>query len=143
MELIARELNDLALLAKKQGVTVHYHNHSWEFENDALIFKSIGRYASDLCFGLDTGWAFYSGYDPVELMDQYPGRFHYVHIRDFNKTTREFVDLGSGDMDFTRLMKKLSDILGPEDWAVVEYETGAEDMNRYKLAFEYMKQYVH
>lgn len=141
VELIARELNELALLAKEQGVTVHYHNHSWEFDNDALIFRSIGRYAPDLYFGLDTGWAFSSGYDPVELMDQYPGRFHYVHLRDFDKATKQYVELGSGDMDYIRLTNKLKEVLGPEDWAIVEYETGDEDINRYKLAFEYITKY--
>ncbi len=141
VELIARGLNELALLAKEQGVMVHYHNHSWEFEHDALIFKSIGSYAPDLNFGLDTGWAYSSGYDPVDLMDQYPGRFHYVHLRDYDKATKEFVDLGSGDMDYIRLTNKLKEILEPEDWAIVEYETGDEDINRYQSAYEYIAKY--
>ncbi len=142
VKLIAQELNELALLAKEQGVRVHYHNHSWEFDNDALIFKSIGTYAPELYFGLDTGWAFSSGYDPVELMEQYPGRFHYVHLRDYNKGTKEFVDLGSGDMDYLRLTNKLKEILDPEDWAIVEYEKGDEDMNRYMAAFQFVKNYI-
>lgn len=142
MKLIARGLNELALLAKEKGVSVHYHNHSWEFENDALIFKSIGEYASDLYFGLDTGWAFSSGYDPVDLMDQYPGRFHYVHLRDYDQATKQYVDLGSGDMNYNRLMTKLNEILSPEDWAIVEYETGDEDINRYKSAYEYISKFI-
>lgn len=142
VELIARGLNELALLAKEQGVMVHYHNHSWEFDHDALIFKSIGRYAPDLNFGLDTGWVFSSGYDPVELMDEYPGRFHYVHLRDYDKTMKQYVPLGTGDMDYTRLMNKLKEVLGSEDWAIVEYETGDEDINRYKLAFEYITKFI-
>ena len=142
VEMIARELNELALLAKEQGVRVHYHNHSWEFDNDALIFNSIGKYAPDLYFGLDTGWAFSSGYDPVELMNQYPGRFHYVHLRDYDKATKQFVALGSGDMDYIRLTNKLKEVLDYEDWAIVEYETGDEDMNRYKLAYEYITKYM-
>ena len=142
VKLIAQGLNELAILAMEQGVVIHYHNHSWEFDNDALIFKSIGCYAPDLNFGLDTGWAFFSGYDPVELMEQYPGRFHYVHLRDYNKTSKEFVNLGNGDMDYQRLTNKLKEILSQEDWAIVEYETGDEDINRYQSAFEYIKRYL-
>lgn len=137
----AEELNKLALIAKRQGVKLHYHNHSWEFDNDALIFHSLGKYAPDLYFALDTGWAYSSGYDPVELMNQYPDRIHYVHLRDYSLEKGEYVDLGKGDMDYIKLMNKLKEIMLPEDWAVVEYETGEEDYTRYVRAFEYLSEF--
>lgn len=139
---VAIGLNLLAQKAGELGVKVHYHNHSWEFENDALIFHSIGKYAPDLLFGLDTGWAFSMGYDPVALMDEYIGRFHYVHLRDYNKDTKEFVNLGCGNQDYPKIMKKLQEILGPDDWAIVEYETGEEDYSRYSRAYEFLNRYI-
>lgn len=36
------------------GVQVHYHNHSWEFADNGLIFHSLMEYAPDLKFALDT-----------------------------------------------------------------------------------------
>lgn len=139
---VALGLNLLAQKAGEIGVKIHYHNHSWEFENDGLIFHSIGKYAPDLLLGLDTGWAFSMGYDPVALMDQYVGRFHYIHLRDYNKDTKEFVDLGCGNQDYRKLIKKLQEILGPDDWAIVEYETGESDYSRYSRAYEFLASYL-
>lgn len=139
---IAKGMNELAQIAREKGVRLHYHNHSWEFENDALIFHSIGKYAGDMDFALDTGWAYSMGYEPVALMEQYPARFHYVHLRDFDKGTKDFVDLGKGSMNYRALMDKLKEIMGKEDWAVVEYETGEEDFNRYVQAYQFLKQFI-
>jgi len=136
---VALAINDLAKKVKTLGVSINYHNHSWEFHENGLIFHSLGKYAPDLLFGLDTGWAFSMDFDPVELMDLYPGRFHYIHIRDYNRRTGEFVNLGAGDHDLKRLMAKLQSILGADDWGIVEYETGEEDFQRYAEAFRYLK----
>lgn len=139
---VAKGLNELALRAKEVGARINYHNHGWEFENDALIFKALGEYAPDLDFGLDTGWAFSMGYEPVELMEQYPNRFHYVHLRDYNSETKEFGELGEGSQDYDKMMVKLKQVLGPDDWAVVEYETGEEDYTRYSRAYDFIKKYL-
>ncbi len=139
---IAIGLNELAQIAGEKGVRLHYHNHSWEFENNGLIFHSIGKYAVNLNFALDTGWAYSMGYDPVALMEQYPDRFHYVHLRDYKKESGEFVDLGNGNMNYKDMMEKLKAIMGREDWAVVEYETGEEDFTRYVHAYEYLQKFI-
>lgn len=139
---VAKGLNELALKSKEVGVRINYHNHGWEFENDALIFKTLGEYAPDLDFALDTGWAFSMGYDPLELMEQYPNRFHYVHLRDYNRETKEFGELGEGSQDYAKMMAKLEQVLGPDDWAVVEYETGEEDYTRYSRAYEFIKKFL-
>lgn len=138
---IAIGLNELALKAKEMGVRINYHNHSWEFENDALLFNSIGKYAPDLCFALDLGWVFYSGYDPLAIIDKYPNRIHYVHLRDYNKNTKEFGDLGEGSQNYRDIMSKLQEVLQPEDWAIVEYETGEEDYTRYIRAYDFLEQF--
>lgn len=142
VEKVAIGLNELAVMAELKGVRVHYHNHSWEFDDNALIFHSIGRYAPRLYIGLDTGWAFYSGYDPVTLINQYPGRYHYVHLRDYDTQKHEFVPIGSGHMNFARLMERLDAELEEEDWAIVEYETGEEDYKRYTQAYGYIAQFI-
>lgn len=131
------------------GVQVHYHNHSWEFADEGMIWFAIARYAPKVNFALDTGWAAVSGFDPVSLMERYPGRFHYVHLRDYKKGKAPqemkfhqahtgYVSLGSGDMNYPRLMRQLNRTLDKDDWVIVEYELGNFDQTSYSKALSYL-----
>ena len=148
---IARNLNTIVHRIREElGVRVHYHNHSWEFADDGLLWFALADYAPDVCFALDTGWAAVSGFDPVELLDKYPTRFHYVHLRDFDSDEdpgqrifsdvhKGFIALGTGKMNYPRLMRKLNTVMDKNDWAVVEYEIGNFDENSYLRAISYLK----
>ena len=148
---LAVRLNDLVREIRDEfGVTVHYHNHSWEFADNGLIFRTLAEKAPDLHFALDTGWAAISGFDPVELLEEYPGRFAYVHLRDyaareglteqsFGEAHTGFIALGTGSMGYPRLMRTLQKTLPPDGWAVVEYELGNFDENSYLRAISYLK----
>ena len=139
-----------ACLMEKYQVQLFFHNHNWEFFDNALIWRSIGKYAPHVMFALDCGWAFASGYDPISLMDEFPGRVGYVHLRDyrqaahpellsFNALHASFVDLGSGNLDYHRLLPKLESMLGQDGWAVIEYELGNFDKNSYVKAASYLR----
>ncbi len=149
---IARNLNDITIKLKEEyGVQIHYHNHNWEFKNGGKIFYALVKYAPDLCFALDTGWAAVSGYDPVEIIrDTCVGRVRYVHLRDYKKdvalhcrTYKDFADsyveIGEGDMDFQALLSALEETSGQDCWAVIEYEKGPVDLTRYQKAVTYMR----
>lgn len=148
---LARNLNAIVGEIKRDfGVQVHYHNHSWEFADQGLIWLTLAEEAPDLCFALDTGWAAVAGFDPAALMDRYPGRFRYVHLRDYAPCDQPlekklsdvhggFIDLGTGAMDYPRLMRRLHRELGREGWAIVEYEIGNFDENSYLRAISYLK----
>jgi sugar phosphate isomerase/epimerase len=150
-ETIARNLNMITReIKEKTGVQVHYHNHSWEFADNGLLWFALAEHAPDLYFALDTGWAAASGYDPVDLLDRYPERFHYVHLRDytgdeksaeqkFSDVHKGFITLGTGKMNYPRLMRKLNTVLDKNDWAIVEYEIGNFNENSYLRAISYLK----
>jgi len=149
--LAAKRLDAMAKRIKEEyGVQVHYHNHSWEFADDGLIWFALADHAPNVKFAMDTGWVSVSGYDPVQLLEQYPDRFSYVHLRDYNKKAdvgaqkftdvhTGYVDLGTGDMNYPRLMKALHKVLGPDDWAIVEYELGNFDQQSYTKAISYLR----
>lgn len=138
-------------IREKYGVQVHYHNHSWEFADQGLIWFSLAEYAPDLKFALDTGWAAASGFAPLELMRRYPGRFDYIHLRDcrpfegdrqeetFEQVHKGFVNLGEGQMHYPGFIRGLKDVLGEEAWAIVEYEIGNFDQNSYLGAVHYLR----
>lgn len=147
----AENLEKIAKKARElYGAQLHYHNHSWEFADNGLIFYMIAEQCPNVSFALDTGWAAVSGFDPEALIRKYPGRFHYIHLRDlrkpeapkelsFHQAHTGFAELGSADMGYPRLMTCLNEYLGPEDWAVVEYELGNFDYLSYMKAISYLR----
>lgn len=138
-------------IRENYGVQVHYHNHSWEFADQGLIWFSLAEYAPDLKFALDTGWAAAAGFEPLELIKRYPGRFDYVHLRDcrffdgdpqaetFEQVHKGFIELGEGRMHYPGFIRGLKDVLGEDAWAIVEYEIGNFDQNSYLGAIHYLR----
>lgn len=138
-------------IREEYGVQIHYHNHSWEFADQGMIWNALVQHAPDLMFALDTGWAAVSGFDPVKLLRSYPDRFQYVHLRDYKKSELAgeklfsqvhsgYVDLGTGDMDYHILLPALNEVLGENDWAIVEYELGNFDETSYTGALNYLRE---
>lgn len=77
-----------------------YHLHGYEFVPDEdgkgtlfdlLMKKTDPRYVS---LQLDTYHVMFPGQDPIRLMQQYPGRFSSLHLKDISK---EVVGDDSGD----------------------------------------------
>lgn len=73
--------------ANKQGLTLLYHNHDFEFK------KLNGEYLLDILYKdipedllktqIDTCWANVGGEDPAEYLRKYKGRSPLVHLKDF------------------------------------------------------------
>ena len=95
------ELEKVAAALKKEGIVVCYHNHDIEF---TTCFKGVPYYylmaanTDDLKFELDTGWATYGGFDPVQLMNQLGDRLCAVHIKDFADGFRMGSNYGSREV---------------------------------------------
>lgn len=123
------------------GVKLNYHNHYYEFENDAKMFKALVEYAPSLRFALDLGWVYKGGFDPIEILQKYASRIGYVHLRDAkSRDGREFVSLGEGIFNFINLKEVLNEVLGEEGWAIVEYEEGEQDFGRYARARKFLEE---
>lgn len=150
-EKMAGKLNEIAAKAKESGVSVNYHNHCWEFDQEGLLFMALIHHAPEVRFALDTGWVAGSGWDPADLLEKYPDRISYVHLRDFKKEDMEkcrtfaekqenYVDLGKGNMDYERLLSVIKKNFGDNGWAVIEYEKGKVDFERYTKAVSYVRE---
>ena len=136
----AKSLNDIAKSCAEKAVKIHYHNHAGEFENNMEVFKIMWENAPVLNYGLDLGWAYVGGGEPLDIVKQYGSRISYVHLRDAKSRSREgFVDLGEGVIDFPALMGALQELLGNDGWALVEYEDGPQDIQRYVKARKFLK----
>jgi sugar phosphate isomerase/epimerase len=83
---LASRMNQAAGIARKAGVQLAYHNHSFEFEPmaggktgfDILMSEC----APEMMFELDVFWVKAGGVEPVDLMKKLKGRVSQLHLKD-------------------------------------------------------------
>lgn len=129
-------------ILKKEGITLSVHNHFLELapaEYGAIPHKELEE-KTNVCFQLDTFWAFFAGKDPVRLMEYYRsiGRLSMIHLKDGGKD-KSSKALGEGEAPVCAVLKKAIELDVP---IIVESEgldpTGAEENAR---CFEFLKRY--
>lgn len=84
----AIELFSIAKECDRQGLTLLYHNHDFEFAkmpDGRTHLEVLYACAPDrlLQTELDTCWAHIVGVDPAAFLRQYPGRAPLVHLKDY------------------------------------------------------------
>ena len=97
-------------LTRAAGIKLAYHNHDFEFINfngttgyDILLSETDPM---DLKFEMDIYWVVRAGKDPVTLFQQNPGRYVMWHVKDMDKITKTFTEVGSGSIDYQNLFTK-------------------------------------
>ncbi|MFP4177056.1 MAG: sugar phosphate isomerase/epimerase family protein [Planctomycetota bacterium] len=84
---------------REHGVSLCYHNHNWEFEDDGRVIRALLDDASRaLGFCPDIGWVMKGGGDVLQFLKEAGDRVHTLHFKDF-ATDGEEVDtvvLGTG-----------------------------------------------
>lgn len=105
---IADNFNKLGEKCKKAGLKFGYHNHAFEFEKidgkipQEILFEETEK---DLVtFEADLFWVTKGGYDPVKLIEKYPGRISLFHVKDATPE-KEGETVGKGIIDFKSIFK--------------------------------------
>ncbi len=85
---VAGNLNKAAEIAKKAGIQLSYHNHSFEYlpmegTNGFEIFMK--EFSPEMKFELDVFWVKAGGVDPVGLIKKLNGRVSQLHLKDLKK----------------------------------------------------------
>ncbi len=159
-------IRTLAENAKKEGLTLLYHNHDFEFK------KVDGKCVLDIIYDtvpadllqtqLDTCWVNFASMSPVEYLNKYAGRSPLVHIKDYweaeNNTgvpydligkTREdrenegfvFKPVGHGIQDVPAILEA-SKAAGA-DWIIVEQDESTERpaLESAKMSIDYLRSF--
>ena len=121
-----------------EGMTFGFHNHKKEFmkteEGYIPYFELTGN--TDIKLELDTYWAYAAGEDPVELMEKFKDRLHFIHIKD-GDSDGNGKPLGLGTAPVAAVYRKAREFHIP---MVVESETltpsGIEEA---RICFDYLK----
>jgi len=88
-----------------------WHNHDGEFKEmeEGLPFHYLMKHTdpSLVKVELDVYWAAKGHADPVELLKQYKGRFHILHLKDMAPgPEQDFACVGSGIIDFPSILEE-------------------------------------
>jgi sugar phosphate isomerase/epimerase len=164
------QIANIAEECKKQGVTLLYHNHDFEFVKD----KDTGEYALDQLFReipiletqIDTCWVKVAGEDPDAYVRKYKGRAPIVHLKDYymsgEKPAQLYELIGvedsgeekSGAFEFRPLGYGVQDIPALVDasvyvgatWVVAEQDQpsmGKDSLENALMSIEFLKNKVN
>lgn len=140
----AARYNTYGKLARKYDIKLLIHNHTAEFipcQDSGELPYTILLAETDpqlVVFQMDIGWASVAGQNPIELFNQYPGRFVLWHVKDVaglkclpplpdqgaRMAEARLVPVGNGDIDYAAIFKQ-ADVAGMKHFAI-EQDSAAE-----------------
>lgn len=108
-KLMSQKLNVIGEQIVKADLGFAYHNHGFEFEDhdgengfDIILSETD---SSLVKLEMDMYWVIRSSnYTPKELIDSQPGRYVLWHIKDMDKVTRDYTELGNGSIDYLEIL---------------------------------------
>lgn len=144
--------NKCGELCNKHGMKFGYHNHSFEFSeklNDKKIFDIMMTSLDPhkVVIQLDIGNLYNGGAIAIDVVNQYPGRFENLHVKDeiaATEGTEKYVSciLGEGIVDTKKVVDQATKIGGATCY-IIEQESyqGKTPMECVKKDLEIMKKW--
>ncbi|NLO06618.1 MAG: sugar phosphate isomerase/epimerase [candidate division WS1 bacterium] len=120
LELAAKSIRELLPAAQEYGVTMALENVWNKFLLSPVETRDfIDQFGSDkVAAYFDVGNIMLYGF-PVHWIEILGERIVRVHVKDFNVTTRQFVALLTGDVDYPRVINALRGV-GYDGWLTAE-----------------------
>lgn len=110
MKKVCGWLNEGGMLTKKQGITIGYHNHDFEFTQKVGDGRLVYEYLlhetdpSLVKFEMDLYWVVFAKHQPMDWLKLYADRFRLFHVKDLAATEkRETIEVGDGVINFQEI----------------------------------------
>jgi len=144
--------NKCGELCQKQGMKFGYHNHDFEFSerlNDEQLFDIMMKSMDPdlVVIQLDIGNIYNGGAVALDVVNQYPGRFENIHVKDEIKSGSgnqryESCILGEGIVDCRKVVDLATKIGGTKVY-IIEQQSyqGKTPMECVKADLEIMRQW--
>jgi len=102
-------LNKIGEQINGAGLGFAYHNHGFEFDDyngtngyDIIVNETD---PSLVKLQIDMYWVMHSSkFTPAELIKDQPKRYVMWHIKDMDKVSRDYTELGNGSIDYLKLL---------------------------------------
>lgn len=113
-KILTGKLNMIGARVNAAGLGFAYHNHDFEFtteQNGETAYNIIMNNTDPdkVKLQLDLYWVMHSSkLTPAQLIAKQPGRFVMWHIKDMDKVSRDYSELGNGSIDFTVILPEAS-----------------------------------
>ena len=126
----AKLLGRLNAKVKDRGLTLGYHNHSFEFaQKDGVDIYDIlmdPTLSGDIEAELDVYWLAHGGKDPVEYIERMSDRLKLIHMKDMAPgEERAFAEVGEGIIDMTAVIAAAKE--AGVKWFIVEQDVCRTD----------------
>lgn len=141
----AKDCEKAAYALKERGITLCYHNHSFEFQQfdgkyglDILYEESA---ADSLQAQLDVYWVQHGGVDPSEYIVKWKDRCKLLHLKDMlDDEKRSFAEVGEGILDWPAIFKAAEE--ADVAWYIVEQDVCARpSLESVKLSLDNLKKW--
>lgn len=112
-KILTEKLNIIGERVNKSGLGFAYHNHNFEFiaHNGETGYDIILQNTDPKLVKLqiDLYWVAHSSPNTAhELFEKAPGRFVMWHIKDMDKVSRDYTEMGNGSIDYTKILPDAS-----------------------------------
>lgn len=106
-----------------EDVQLGFHNHDGEFqslENDRTPLELFDETLNDgIVFEIDVGWVQTAGFDPVDIIETYSDRTHFIHMKDM--IDGEFAEIGEGTVDM-RAVSRVARTKANVEYLIYEHD---------------------
>jgi sugar phosphate isomerase/epimerase len=108
-KLLSNKLNLIGEQVNGAGLGFAYHNHGFDFDDhdgqngyDIILAETDPALVK---LQLDMYWVMHSSkLTPKELVANQPGRYVMWHIKDMDKVTKDYTELGKGSIDYSQIL---------------------------------------
>ncbi len=127
----AAEAHEIGKQLCQGGLTLSYHNHSFEFVRfgrrtglDLLFDETDPRYLKAI---LDTYWVQHGGGDPVAWIKKLTRRMPVIHLKDMviRDNQQVMAEVGAGNLNWTGILQAWED--AGVEWCAVEQDICRRD----------------
>ena len=112
-----KELSFFVKIFEDNGLTLGYHNHSFEFNklsSGKMPIECILDYNENLKYEIDIGWLVAGNADPMEWINKYSDKIIACHLKDFFSKDQDLLDhnqqsaIGEGFIDWPSILSEIN-----------------------------------
>jgi len=138
------ECEKIAKKLKEDGITLSYHNHSFEFiKYDGKTWLEIFYENTDpnlLEAEIDTYWVQFAGANPEKWIKKLKGRMSLIHLKDMqmiDEKKQAMAEIGNGNLDWEGIVAACED--ANMKWYIIEQDICQRDpFESLKISLDYL-----
>ena len=138
---LADKMNKAGEACRQSQMQFGYHSHNFEFPPiDGIVPYDLLLERTDqelVIMEADLFWFTKAGVDPVAYFEKHPGRFPLWHVKDMERGSEQFAEVGYGIINFDRIFAARQ-AAGLKHWFVEQDQTSREPFESLAMSRDYI-----